>query len=497
MNFPKQYILADRPFTELPGWHCSQVRQRWLSTAPELPLVQIENAAGEPYGLLAGWVIFRGQLLQHGDTLQLTPADHGLPLEFDELGGRFLLLLHCGDDVGVLTDAGGLLSPVYNTEQKILASTPAILKRVAPQQWDESRRDALTGGKREIWYPAGATPYVGLRRLMPNHILLLANWRAQRVFPLAAGPGRQGDTNADPAALVARMADRVKLDVGALLDAGHTNLHLTGGYDSRMVLASCRERLAQCHFQTISANNADNRLDRHLAGQLARQFNLSHRLIDFEHAEQREKDAWLQRTGRCVEDHVLELCRTVRVHDCGSHEICGVGGEAIRSCLWFRGDGARDRISAAELLGRDGIPANDFSVGITEQWLETLPAGMSVGNIIDLSFIEFRLAGWAGPSVYGHQVAHPTMSPFNSGECYKAALALPESYREENCIAKDFISYLWPELLALPINRASGVMKLAFLKRELKYLVPLEWREKLFAVLRAKTGLRYNTTYSR
>ena len=488
MRLPKQYLLAKKPFYDLPDWRQFQYLGWWLSLAPEIPLIKVCNSNGDTVGLLIGWLIFRGRLLQDGDTISSAKQTDGVAQEYDELSGRFVYFFQFRNKLATITDAGGMMSLVYDAKRAMLASTPAMIQQFEKLERDEKLCRAFAGGKAEKWLPFGITPYCGVRRLLPNHRLTLANWREERIFPRANGDGVCGSQQNDLESVVRFIAGRVGDNIDALVNAGHNVAHLTGGYDSRMVLAAARKSLRSMRFQTVSVADVRTQLDCHIAAGLARKFGLNYRLLDFIPPSETEVEQWLQRTGYCVEDTVAAFCTTARVHNSHCHEITGTCGEAMRAPYWYSGDDQRKTLSASEFLRRFEVVENPVTLAFTEQWLAELPPGISVGNTLDIAYVEQRVACWAGPSMFGHDIPYPSISPFNNFGYYKAILSLPEELRARNLLCPAFFNHLWPELLQTPFNRAGGLAKLRFLSQELRLMLPIELRDHIKRLLQRLRG---------
>ncbi|WGL18231.1 hypothetical protein PVT68_08030 [Microbulbifer bruguierae] len=479
MQFPKQFLLTKTPTPEFPGWKTVKYLDWWLAHAPELSLIQVLDERGSTTGLIAGWVIWRGKVLGNGDTIRSKQQSNGIASEYDELCGRFVYFFEYLNQLAVISDAGGLMSPVYSEERNIVASSPAVIRQKGDLKKDERICQAFVGYKSAVWYPFGTTPFQGLRRLLPNHRLTLSNWRADRFFPVPAGEGLRGDPQVNLTAASASIAKWTRANLKALVDAGHNVAHLTGGFDSRMVLAASHDFHRRMRFQTVATSDPGNRLDCHIAERLAKRYGLNYRKIDFITPSKAEIDGWLERTGHCIEDTVSSFCTTARVHNSHCHEITGACGEVMRAAFWFSGDGQRKTLSADALLRRYEIAINETTLELAEQWMATLPAGVSVGNLLDIAYLELRLAGWAGASLYGHDIEHPSLSPFNSARIYRAVLSIPENLREENQIAREFIQSMWPELLHHPVNRPQGLDKLRFLSQEFREMLPTHVRKQI------------------
>ena len=61
--------------------------------------------------------------------------------------------------------------------------------------------------------------------------------------------------------------------------------------------------------------------------------------------------------------------------------------------------------------------------------------------------------------------------------------ALPEAYRCSGQFARDFVAMGSESLASVPVNRAPGLQRLRFLKRELSALLPKQAKSSLRALV--------------
>ncbi|MBY6212897.1 asparagine synthetase B family protein [Microbulbifer agarilyticus] len=489
MHLPKQYLIARQPISELSGWRNVEYLGWCLSLSKEVPLISVENLEGELIGRIIGWVIWQGKLLQDGDTIQSTNQADGIAVEYEAFCGRFVYLYPLQRQLAAITDAGGMMSLVFSTDLEAAASTPAALQMIQELHFDQVTFDALTAGRPKKWLPFGVTPYHGVKRLLPNHRLTLSDWNIERTYPhLANVDGKHIESSLshtpssdgfDVENVTGLLAGWVKQNVKALVNAGHNVAHLTGGVDSRMILAASRELSEQMRFQTVSADDAGTRLDNHIAGRIARKFGLNYSTLPFEQPTDADIQAWRQRTGYCVEDAVTQLCTTARIHNNHCHEMTGTCGEALKSPYWYPSDEDLSTLTTQGLLRRFEFPENDITRKLADAWIGEFPANISAGNLLDFAYVELRLGCWAGPSMFGHDVPFPSISPFNSARYYRAILAIPEKTRARGDLIPAVYRHLWPELLDTPFNRASGFAKLLFLSEEIRRMLPVEFKDQI------------------
>ncbi len=307
-----------------------------------------------------------------------------------------------------------------------------------------------------------------MSRLLPNHAICLDDWQIKRIWPTNGAylsPGK------DPGQTTALIADKVQSNVGAVVKEGRGYIHLTAGFDSRMVLAASRPYIGSSIFETIRSSSLGTRLDCLIAAALAKRFGLAHEFLDFVEPGAHEVNSWLWRTGYCIYDAVTQLAATIKKYDRRCHSLTGTCGEIGRAYYWSAADINGDEVDAQTLVERLKLPVTAITLTKAEKWLVGLPVSKP-SLIWDLAYIEQRLGCWGGPSVYGHDVSHPSLSPFNSRNIYKNILSLPEEYRCSHDFVRAFIKRLWPDLLQVPFNQAYGLRRLLFLRAEISRLLP-------------------------
>ena len=107
-----------------------------------------------------------------------------------------------------------------------------------------------------------------------------------------------------------------------------------------------------------------------------------------------------------------------------------------------------------------------------QAWLDSIPATADAVMILDLAKIEQVHGCWAGSAVYGHPVALPSIYPFSGQRLSEISLSLPAAYRIEANFYRDYMQAVWPEMLNIPVNRAVGLHRLRFLRREITRRIP-------------------------
>jgi len=477
--YPKQFLISptgDQPppvraakSIECRGWR--------LQAAESLPVIGLTDDRGARIGLLVGWAILGGRLIADGETLTLAP---GMSVEANilpDLAGRALCLWRSRDGTDCIQpDSAGFLPAVYAPGSALVASTSTLIAKSMRCCVDSDVAAIYAFPKRRGYLPFGLTHHQGVRRLLPGHRLDLDRFRARRVWPTPEACAAPCVGEGEALALLRAVADRVSVQAGAVAEATNPpRLYLSGGHDSRMILAALHAHAGRLICETLSDDGrvagAGDALDLHIARRVARIAGVRHLVLDTAPASRGEVAAWLERTGWTYYEPLTELAATAKRHDRGSLVMDGTGAEILRAINWQRADLDAPRLTRDVLLARARVPAVPLICAAAERWLEELPPCDTL-RALDIAKIDLMHGCWFGPAVYGHDIPVPSLGPFPSQRNHDAALALPKDWKMGGETYRAWFAYLWPELAGIPANRASGLSMLRFPKSEIKRRVP-------------------------
>ena len=468
-EFPKQFVIspAAGPAPAIAGAR-EEIAAGWrVQAAPSVPLVPIEDGGGWRVGLLIGWSIVGGRLLAHGEPLRLGAGQtvEGL---LPDLAGRAVCLWRGAGGARLQGDAGGFLPVVWAAERGMAASTSTLIDLLAPCEVHEAAAAVFDFPRRRGFLPFELTHHRGVRRLLPGHRLDLDRMEAERVWPppeLCAAPLVD---EAEAAALVREVADRVRAQVGAFFDGSPAHLYLSGGHDSRMILAAARPHAADLVCETL-VNAAG--LDLHIAAKAARAAGARHLAVEVIPSSRPEVADWLRRAGWTIYDPVSELAATAKANERAVPVMDGSGAEILRASNWSAEDLEAERLTVETLLRRSRLPDVPVFRAAAEAWLAGIPA-CDATMALDIAKIDLIHGCWAASSIYGHDTQIPSISPFASQRNNAAALRLPKRWKLGEETYRIWMERLWPEGLDVPVNRAQGLDRLRFLKTEIKGRIP-------------------------
>ena len=416
------------------------------------PVSPVVNGQGERIGLLVGTAIDHAtRTLADGARRLDLPAD---PLRRDRaiedflyrMGGSWLCVLVVAGLERVYLDANGTLSLVYDPATRSAASTAGLLLDDAAYsaRFDRARYASLDVDG-EGWFPSGLTAHTGIRRLLCNHYLDLASWQPVRHWP-TNDFAQSGDTDAS----AYRVAAIVRAQAEALLARGKVVVALTGGNETRFLLAAYKPLIKNLTFVTVAAPSTER--DVVLAKGLAERFGLHHIVLPLQEATPAERDSWAYATGHCVTGPNLASHPTIRpLAQRYDFFLGGLGGEIGRAFFWRATDTPDMALPVADLVPRFGMPADELVTAATAEWLTGVKRFNALTQL-DLAYMELRMSAWSAAQTYAQSFVNH-LHPLIAREIYSLMLNLPPMAKRNNLLIKSAIAQSWPELAGIPINR--------------------------------------------
>ena len=468
-DYPKQWMIGQNlPEPVISGQtYCFETLH--IQTASSVPLLRLIGADGEDKGRLIGWTI-QGETFHRRNTdISISPSMNAEDV-FATLAGRFVMLWKAADGrILFREDSSGNLPASYCPTSRAIASSVTLLDAVSPLAQAEDVNAIFDFPQRRGFLPFGLTSRQGARRLMPNHALDLTDFSARRIWPSVDFCRRPALTSAEARNRTEEAGKIVQRHMRAILAQGETVLYLSGGHDSRMVLAAGRENARNLRCETFGEPNS---LDMYVSSRVAKLAGVAHRNVVFLPSTREQVKAWVRRTGYSMYDPVAELVATTIANAPVNNPISGTGAELPRATNWTLDDTTSTSIDIGTLLKRIRVPDHPTVRAAGQAWLDGIPANADAVMILDLSKIEQIHGCWAGAAIYGHPVDLPSLYPFSGQKISEISLSLPIAYRLDGSFYRDYMAALWPELLNVPVNRAIGIDRLRFLRREVTRRIP-------------------------
>ncbi|PWK76878.1 hypothetical protein [Aminobacter sp. AP02] len=453
-EFEGQFVIADGRLPERAGSKRILLTSLCVDVFERLETVEVVQRDGSRIGILLGTPIDPDERKVVVDRY-VVDADIGETTSFDELDeiiekhiyrlvGSFAFVLDVPQARRLYLDANGTKSAVYSATDHVAAATAALVLPTADiyfERLDRSLHAALRVDK-DGWFPAGLTAHDGVKRLICNHYLDFDTWTCVRHWPRA--PMMRDE---DPEKAIDTIVDQARRAIVALSKAGETNLALTAGHDTRLLLACSKELRSDVGFVTVGAPGAE--LDVKRARELSLRFGLRHQTLPYVEANSAQMQVWQKKVSHGITGSNLRLHPSVRPLE-DTIFVGGVGGEVGRGFLWLGSDD-HTKLDADGIITRLKLPLHPRLRLAVDAWLRPL-RDLEGLLILDLAFMELRVSSWAFAQAYALP-RYTEVNPLISRKSYQAMLSLPPSVRRNNGMIHSCVRSAWPETLDLPINK--------------------------------------------
>lgn len=439
---------------QLPGfladWVSTTVGPVQLRTAPRTVVTLAEHGAarvavlGHPVDvdrartdrqLIAGWLAELLATQGHSATVR----------EAAYLAGRWTLLL-ITDQLTVLPDAMGS-QPVFWAEgqaQVALGSTDTLVGLALQLPVDPAGQQLIAEARRlrrtgVSYLPGQVSHILGVRQVVPNCLLTVDLVARPSVQHTRFWPLTDRVEEADLAAVHEEFRDRLQRQLRLLPALGPTAWSLTGGLDSRVLLAHLDLPPAPGTFGFTYFNPRDGvtspgaARDVFVANEVASRIGMRHRVLRWRRAGDDTDFGRLHRATHpvaMVSHGAAHAMWADLPHDI--YEIPGLGGEIGTTFGRVRYQGPLGPEKAATMWLGSTVARLPGLVPIFEDYLEH--AQMDTGRLRgyadeDIFYWEHRMGRWGWTKFLAGDLSHRVLPPFNDRRLLEVMLRLPLEQR--------------------------------------------------------------------
>lgn len=453
--FRKQYVISEDSVRRYPGLVRHEMAGWVLHVGEALRVQEIRDRQGAKVGFLLGHAMTPGGKVVEGglviDATQGMPGfSEALDAAMNGLAGRYL-----GVVLGMLLrrvylDPVSDIPVLYDPAERRIASSLGLVLDRAPE-WNPafSPRKVL-GGKQVLSLGHSLDRHV--KRAISNHSLELGDFTLRRHWP---GNDMVFDAEAkEVPELVEQICARLRQNIGGLLGAFECTLPMTGGRDSRILLAAAlpeaeKVREFSCHrFHNPSRRDAKVAHDllKTQGLQLKQYFKKPYTTDQIR--DMRLKMGWSGWRG--------ELGALASMEEYPRDHVILRGNimEILRATQWRKDKaeapfnmrhGVR-RLQLDKSIG-DG-KAEKIWAGAYQQWLETLPEGAR-GRAYDFGWTELHLPNHQGAYFNGFHTID-LVNPFNDRALIALATRLPARERLGGKVVRKIIGHMHAPFLEVP-----------------------------------------------
>lgn len=350
-------------------------------------------------------------------------------------------------------DAGGTIPIVYCPCSQRLASSASMMfdaaeykDRFLTERYERLILNDVAGA----CIPGFLTAHEGLWRLLPNFCLDLESWTAHRFWPRPEDIG-QSHTLEEAADIV---ADALRGYVNAAVQQfQRISPTLTAGFDSRVLMAACRD-IPRNQLDFFTVGRTKDGIDQIMSAEMAQALGVPHRLIPPRAAAPQEAEMWDRMVGHCTREVTRETHPTL--WQVQSDVIfTGMYGETGRSRLYIKELDAINgfKADAQFVAGRLGARGQDREVLETlEKWVQTIHWAPT-SKILDLTFNELRFGGWAMPQATVQRAIQFSLMPLSQRRIQDAFMHTPPGVKTSTALFHSICQRLWPETMGFGVNK--------------------------------------------
>ncbi len=455
----RQFFLGPRFLDERPGWARLKVDPRlFLSVHPDLPVTRVE--AGARSIVLLGFALdperpdANDTEVLHSLLARSTTCD-GIVEDSGRLGGRWAMIVDDGVDRILFHDAAGqrqVLHAIHPaTSSVVAASQTALVAAELQLSKDASAVDfvrARGGNEGSVyWMPGSRTTYREIRALLPNHLLDLTTGRVRRYWPR---PGWSCPASADPRGETTRL-------LRGMLAAARRRfplaLPMTAGWDSRLMLALCRDVGPGLYcFTVLGPSTPPDDPDVTVPSRLLGSLGFPHHVLAYPDAiDAGLRAVFVESTDPARDTYCADI---QALHSAFPGErVCVTGDVAEVVKRIYHSPRRRERAVSAEDLARlSQIGDFPFAIQAFQEWLDgALPEGI---DLLDLFCWEQMAGRWQALVRAEYDTVQECVAPLNCRNVLLTMLDVDPRERRspEYAFLRRILLDLWPDVLREPVN---------------------------------------------
>lgn len=477
--YRRQFVAGPAPLAAPPSWQRASLGGRlYFSIHPDLPVTSV--SAGQVELLFLGDMFDPARPSDSDREIAQAVAANTTSFETFEgalagLSGRFLVCARVDDAARLYPDAAGLQPAFYQTAQDgrgLIGSQPRLINEFSPLDWRPDIAQIPNPGH----FPFTLTPYVGVKPLLPNHYLDLGSRRAIRFWPTAALSPRSVEQAA------AEMGELLCGTITAIAKRGSYVLPLSGGRDSRMLLAAFLSSGAKPRTATIQVPLGP-RYDVDIPRRLSRKLGFPHEVV----LTQTPSDEFME----TLAVNTAGIFRDPSIVNIQAHKNClgdveysisGVTAEVFRS--FHQPHRKPNEETRPENIAKAMLfpPSPEVLLEI-EQWLSDAAANGHGLSVWDMLYWEHRLGVWCSLGLTAQDTASRIISPFNNRRLFEIGLSTPLASRVDPYELADRIcSRLCPAVLSEPFNTSFYDRTMEWLWPRLPYKIRRAWQIGAWAI---------------
>jgi len=363
--------------------------------------------------------------------------------ELNNLAGSYAIILFSKGQLKLFNDAGGLMG-IYFEKHKA-ASSLRLLAPLEQDKWlDENYKFELGND----WYTGSNTAYTNHKKLIPNCSLDLHAGKYERYWPLDDfTQPYQKHTDEE---LVNMIVSLLRSMMTGVAVQGDLLISITGGQDSRVILAASKSIWKSQKFFTISGKGIDSD-DIKISELLAKATGINHKFYPIVSTPD-----WLYKLydNICAGESIgmrREISGTCfKMEGVNTIHVNGNYGALCKSYYWHN---KSPQIFKQSSVMRDFTLLSKLTVEGVNEWTKTLPE-LKATQKYNLFYLEQRGGRWISAGENSSRLFYETFSPFNQRMLFTYICSLSEDLQHGGKLLKILTARMSSEISGIPYAKA-------------------------------------------
>ena len=463
-SFKHQYLITPHSEPAPGNWPSVELGKWRVGHCPNLPVAALTLTDGTVVGLVIGVAVSQGGMIIEGRHKMPVSARAEDPVALAEayistLAGRYVVLFNYADAARVYPDPTCSLGPVYHPQSgRVAASTALVLDR---DLRDNPTIPASEVAANRARYLFGHTADAEVKRAISNHYVDLADFSVHRHWPTESLEFTLGARDFRDAS--DEIATKLGANVQALSGRFPTALPISGGTDSRVLLAASAPHLEQIQQFYAYHVNWSTSVDCEVALGITQAMCLPFQIIsrDSTRFQQALTEAGLhdhmarRQLSGGFEPDTADARIVQAMHLVPENRMILRGNviEMTRAPRWHRSvfDDPHNTGFAMEKLGVDANADTGFHASCVASfldWKDRLP-GNTIPRIYDFLHTELWMPH-TNSAGYIRDLRHFMINPFNDRHLIHLTTCIKPIMRKRRRMVNHILQSRLPEIAAIP-----------------------------------------------
>ncbi|MFC2102694.1 hypothetical protein ACFLS7_06840, partial [Bacteroidota bacterium] len=456
-------IMGSAHAEQFPSWKRAKFTDiYYLTIHPDLPYCHVNSGGFET--LLLGFILDPDHP-EHSNEMVVQTILGGMESIddlftknlTDNLGGRWILMIHDGKETRMFHDAAGLRQICFMKDPKNVlwcGSTSAILAEQFNLKIGKEAQEFIDSPQmehaHEWWWPGTTTPFEEILQLLPNFYLDLKTGDAHRYWP-----NKHYDYPIPYQEGIEKSATLLK----KLCNAGYRRFPIEGtlsaGYDSRTILAASKDFAKEIEYLTlIYWSYTEESADASISKSLTQDLGLDQKLVKCLKKSTKEFDEIYFRNVTTAHPAYASINET-RMHHYPQDKVAikgTVSSEVMRE-QYIDKTRKKDGKNFAQISGFNG---SEFMEKHLQMWLdEALPYAKKYNvHINEMYGWEQQTGKWQAMTQAEGDIVQEVFVPFNCRNLIMTMLQVNDKYRRPFYykLYYEMVKFNWPECNKYPMN---------------------------------------------